>query len=156
MIILHFFVKTSFNNKMYLTQRILSIHIFTSHIKVFMKHLSVVRCPSHTSPIPCLSSNDLTLLIYVPWMRELIYDRCIRTWSPHLYDSTVGVNLFRHLYSCYMFDTTWVKDLFGTCSSLSGTDCRWVDHSTMLRVAGVSTRASIKCTNPFLPMDRDR
>ena len=54
-------------------------------------------------------------------------------------------SLLRHLHSNQVPDAPLTKDSPCVCISLSGTDYRWLDHSLICRVDGLSISLSVSC-----------
>ena len=59
-------------------------------------------------------------------------------------------SLLRHFHSNQVPDAPLVKDSQDICISLLYTDCRWLDHSLIRRVDGISISLSVSCMKLLL------
>ena len=63
-------------------------------------------------------------------------------------------SLLSHCHSSQVPDAPQAKDSIGFCISLSGTDCKWLDHSLIRRVDGLSISLSVSCMKLLLDFIR--
>ena len=58
-------------------------------------------------------------------------------------------SLLRHSHSNQVPDAPLASDALCVCVSLWGTDCRWLEHSTIRRVDGLLIISSVSCMKPL-------